>query len=488
MLRKTYKILALIPTVFILFSLTLEAFATNYYVNGSAGSDSYNGLYETYQGGSNGPWKTLGKANTSVTNPSSGGHIINVAAGTYAERVSESHSGTSSSNMIWWMANGAVYMQGFYITGNYVKVTGFDIETNVAGYDGGGFYLTNGNTGCLIDNNNIHDCTHRGIFLYGSSNNTVSNNTIARVAETAIWITGDNNLIENNDISDIRNTIKGQTPTADQADGIRFAKGALPGYTGSGTIIRGNYIHGITYANQNYSGEPPHIDAFQGGTQNTIIERNHIVMLENSVHANTSMHGFMMENDSNITIRNNIFEVTSFINTGDPGSPNSNLYIYNNTIRSHYNFWSGPYPVYGINLQYISGTVHIENNILIDFGTTESGGGNSQGHVWKAGSPSITLTEKNNVVWNSNGKAPLYQGVTHDASDLWGTNPMFVSQWSNLQLQSSSPCIDAGITIGSVTNDYDRISRPQGSYYDIGAHEYTTSTASPEPPTGLRVI
>ena len=57
------------------------------------------------------------------------------------------------------------------------------------------------------------------------------------------------------------------------------------------------------------------------------------------------------------------------------------------------------------------------------------------------------------------------------------TDPLFVSGTSvgdadfNLQLQSSSPCVDTGKTIAAVTVDFDGVARPQGANYDIGAFE-----------------
>jgi hypothetical protein len=38
--------------------LSVSAYATDYYVDATGGDDSYNGLYPTFQGGSDGPWKT----------------------------------------------------------------------------------------------------------------------------------------------------------------------------------------------------------------------------------------------------------------------------------------------------------------------------------------------------------------------------------------------------------------------------------------------
>jgi len=50
------------------------------------------------------------------------------------------------------------------------------------------------------------------------------------------------------------------------------------------------------------------------------------------------------------------------------------------------------------------------------------------------------------------------------------------TQALNAYLQSSSPAIDAGLTISSVTNDYVGTARPHGSAYDIVVYEYIPVT------------
>lgn len=61
-----------------------------------------------------------------------------------------------------------------------------------------------------------------------------------------------------------------------------------------------------------------------------------------------------------------------------------------------------------------------------------------------------------------------YKAATgQDAHSIRG-NPLLNSDHT---LQASSPCIDAGFTLGTVTEDYSGVERPQGSGYDIGAFE-----------------
>ncbi|MHA2282675.1 MAG: right-handed parallel beta-helix repeat-containing protein [Promethearchaeota archaeon] len=64
-------------------------------------------------------------------------------------------------------------------------------------------------------------------------------------------------------------------------------------------------------------------------------------------------------------------------------------------------------------------------------------------------------------------------------------NPIFKEViTSNFQLQSISPCIDAGLDVG-LSQDYDGTSIPQGAGVDVGAYEF--NSRSPQRPTDLRI-
>jgi hypothetical protein len=41
----------------------------------------------------------------------------------------------------------------------------------------------------------------------------------------------------------------------------------------------------------------------------------------------------------------------------------------------------------------------------------------------------------------------------------------------DFHLQSSSPAKDAGVTISTLLDDLDGVTRPQGSAFDVGAYE-----------------
>jgi len=87
------KILA-ISSILLFFLLSpFLAFATQYYVSKTDGSNGYNGLYPTYQGGVNGPWLTLSYA---MTNGWGADAIVSVCTdGKFRETVTIPSSGTA---------------------------------------------------------------------------------------------------------------------------------------------------------------------------------------------------------------------------------------------------------------------------------------------------------------------------------------------------------------------------------------------------------
>ena len=91
---------------------------------------------------------------------------------------------------------------------------------------------------------------------------------------------------------------------------------------------------------------------------------------------------------------------------------------------------------------------------------------------------------RNNIVYGSTANIGTFSGLMASNNIVDGTNPLFVNVGaSNFHLQASSPAINTGITISQVTTDFDGLSRPQGSAYDIGAFEFSQGAPPPAPPT-----
>jgi hypothetical protein len=130
-----------------------------------------------------------------------------------------------------------------------------------------------------------------------------------------------------------------------------------------------------------------------------------------------------------------------------------------------------------------AGASIIKNNIVMDAGTAQ---------IYINPSEAIHTIDYNLYYDSTGSKIGQWAGgVTNFAT--WKTNcncdshsvnanPVFVTAGAtpDLQLQTSSPAKDAGVTIGSVTTDILGMTRPQGSAYDMGAYEFVVGGGSPD--------
>lgn len=141
-----------------------------YYVAQSDGNDSYNGRYDSFQGGSNGPWKSIMKA----ANTLQAGDIVYIRAGTYDERgnwygtfgadgggISPMNSGTAGNNIVYTSYPGETpIIEGRAHDGAANRHNGFEIR-NVS-------YI-------VIDNLHIQNAWYSGFTsgTLGGSNNFI---------------------------------------------------------------------------------------------------------------------------------------------------------------------------------------------------------------------------------------------------------------------------------------------------------------------------
>ncbi len=117
-----------------------------------------------------------------------------------------------------------------------------------------------------------------------------------------------------------------------------------------------------------------------------------------------------------------------------------------------------------------SATMNVRNSIVTNnasFGVYR---------VTSGGSTTVSVTYSN--VWsNSSGN---YSSVTAGTGCL-SANPLYVAAPTDLKLQSSSVCIDAGTATGAPAYDRDDVMRPingdglNGAEHDMGAYEYVTA-------------
>ena len=150
--------------------------------------------------------------------------------------------------------------------------------------------------GCVVENNFIHDVGGYGIQLMPSSSNCViRNNIIVRARNAGIFVSGQNHIIENNDVS---KTIQPYPHSAGgDADCMRFF--------GSNHTFVSNYCHDI------YSDgvlvTDAHIDGFQtwnwvsmGGAGHDILFENNTMMFQRGGKI------WQVEGGHNLTMKNNV--------------------------------------------------------------------------------------------------------------------------------------------------------------------------------------
>ena len=453
-----------------------------YYVNSTDGnaSDSNDGLYQTYQGGTSGPWLTVGKSIVEVAI----GDTVYVCGNTeasptlYDENVILTTSG-SEGNIITFSASprrsavirviglrnrSYINIEGFRVTNDYTELASPNYKVGV--------YLRDCSYIEILDNH-FYDLRFYpailGHWSHSSHNITIKNNYIER-CNIGIWGDGNNWLVEDNEIYRLMMGVGGV-----DADYARF--------WGIGQIWRGNYFHGTILEEVGGS----HTDGFQTFKmtddvdyyckdiliENNIVSQMHQAILMQDYHAQQILEA-PSEVFTNITIRNNVFnDIWAYgiglLAVGD-------VDIYNNTFYDMVHFvarFIGPI-----------GNIVIKNNIMA----------NSHGDgvcIIYENMELEVIDENYNLVYNWNfGSGPGWFTNWGDGSIIGNTdakNPDFVDAGGeDFQLQSSSPAINAGVDV-EVVLDIEGNVRPQGSGYDIGAYEYAedidVTAPTPDPMT-----
>jgi hypothetical protein len=128
---------------------------------------------DTNDGSRNAPWRTINYAATNTRIPVVAGDIVRVQPGTYNETVTENTDGTKLAP-ITYVADGPVILRRFDITGDYVRVIGFEL-THVNDYKNEPLRVT-GATGVELIDNYIHHTSrnsHSGGLTIGNATNLI---------------------------------------------------------------------------------------------------------------------------------------------------------------------------------------------------------------------------------------------------------------------------------------------------------------------------
>ena len=79
--------------------------------------------------------------------------------------------------------------------------------------------------------------------------------------------------------------------------------------------------------------------------------------------------------------------------------------------------------------------------------------------------------DASNVIFGCSSNGALSSAAAAQAKSF---DPQFVGA-TDFHLQSTSPCIDAGVTVSGVTTDFDSNPRPSGNGFDIGPYEFQSA-------------
>src|SRR5215212_3588591 len=298
-LRHAAVVSAALAALFLYGSLAGAATPTLYVDRGdSACSDSGSGTAAQ-------PFCSIASAAAKVT----AGQTVQVAAGTYPERVTVASSGTSVAPITFTAAPGATVTvsgqtNGFYISGrSWVTVDGFNVSKTV---DHG--IAVSSSSNITLSNNHVSYSgqpvsgqTKSGIYLSNVSDSGVSTNTVDHNTSYGI------NVVSGS----TRNTVKGNKSFSNAmqyqraASGIRFY--SAPGNTVASNICHDNEDSGIefdtsagnslVYDNSAYNNGDHGIDNYKSTGQR---------LISNSVYKNVTA-GINVEGGSTgATVANNI--------------------------------------------------------------------------------------------------------------------------------------------------------------------------------------
>lgn len=457
------------------FTLTKQVSAqTNYYVS-TTGNDNNTGTTIPQA------WLTIQKA----ANELQAGDTVFIKSGTYPEIVIPANSGTASNFITYTNYPGdtpildgtsfaSTYLQ-FYDRGifdikdkYYINVNGLTVKNSA----GGGIMCRFGSSNITISNNTVKNCKATGIGVgYNRDNYPLATNIIAH-----------NNFIDSCSLQsreslsfrsvtnfEISNNTVQNTPK----EGIDAKSGCSNGHIYKNTVRNAGAV-GI-YVDAGYP------DPLYTSSHSIYVYENTVI---NSIgsFAVASEEGCLGEN---IWFYNNIAYDTSPLsgngfcvaNYGMSG-PLKNIYILNNTF-----YGKGHRGIYINNLNVSN--IFIRNNITSQNGISQI---------------DVKSTQIDSVFVAYN----LINGTNVDDGNypVFG-NPNFVNElMGDFHIAANSPAIDKGIGTDAPLVDFDGVSRPSGSGFDIGAFEYEFASQNtsiqtdfkksilyyPNPTTGLFVV
>jgi hypothetical protein len=453
------------------------AYAASYYV-ATDGNDTYNGLYPSYQGGSNGPRRHINQGISLLT----AGDTLFIRAGTYTEVVSVGKSGTSSGRItISGYPGETVIVDGQHSIPGSPGVRSWDPLFNIKGS-----YVTARDLQIINSNGT-------GLEMRGNYDSAI--NVQARLNnEQGILMFGSYDLADNCDVYGNAYSNYGGTQNGGWAGGIMMCQGAnhctaqncrswenwgegISSWSGSSGNSAYNTIQDCISYN-NYATQ-----IYLSNTQHCLVQRNLLYATPGNVTQKGAQAGIMvgdeltgtLDNDSNTIINNFILgcKHNFYSWRGPTGAGLRNFLIAFNTFVN---------AVAGSNFQ-VDAADHtgcrVMNNIFLQEDAV----------------PITGLDSNLGIVWTNNlwSKSPQTQALGTGSIVI---NPHLVKAGATapgaltpeyFKISITSPARGRALSILEVVEDF--FKTPRGTLPDIGGHQYVEAPGSLlDPPANLKVI
>ena len=409
-----------------------------FYVDSISGSDTNNGTSEST------PWKTLAKVNATTFQAGdtinfkrgsswSGTTLVVDSSGTSTSPVTYQAYGSGNAPTI--VAPNSPYSHSITVTGSWNIIRDFLVR----------------------------DGNESGIGVNsGADHNTILNNEMTN-AGTGTFVYGQYTLITHNYAHDLKMIVNDSTPSNDY--------GAVCFWLNAGNN-EVSYNRGINCraASIDFGYDGGFVEVFNSG-DNTYVHHNYAQGTNGFFELGAGNNG----SAQNVRVMDNIIynapgSPSICLNTGSYNINVTNFTFENNTYVSTIGD-SSAYRVFACRTDLSS--LIVRNNIFYSNIQIANNG---------------NFTHVNNLYYMVNMVNGSGVGYSLSTGEKTG-NPLFVNlSTADFHLQSTSPAIDAGTTIGALTTDYDGGIVPIGSAPDMGAFEYGSVVVTlPAAPTQLGV-
>jgi len=439
----------LVLALLVLHTSSEPSYGATYYVSPS-GSDSSPGTEAQ-------PWQTIQKAEDTLV----AGDTVYIRAGTYNERVVPQNSGSA---------------------GNYITYSAYPGETVII--DGTG--ITEGNDGVVVSQSyikleglEVRNWNETGIWMENAGYIEISDCVVHDVSYGIGFSDGSHDFVLNR-VEMYR--FDGFGFDASPAGGADCYNGTLndcvahtgrqPGQNVDGFALGHGNQHDITF---NRCVAYDVFDGFDIG-ENAGTQAN--IVLNRCLSYDCSNDGFKLTGGG---------EMVNCLSYHNQNS-NLGLYLGDNTsgtvtLHSCTLMDSETFTIY---VEDTSNSLHMYNCIIaggdnIGLSFTQRDASNYTGDynlfhndgeraISVGYEDDFSLSQIESGAWTAYSGQDAHSLVAHSATEIFVDPTGF-----NLHLLSTSNAVDNGTSTDAPSDDYDGIPRPQGSGYDIGAYEYSSS-------------